>query len=70
MLDLQSGADDSSAPLSRSMDSSYPPHGADEKITENISYRGNHLLNLRRRPIRTGKLSLVIFFLAHNITCM
>ena len=39
MLDLQSGADDSSAPLSRSMDSFYLPRGADEKITENISYR-------------------------------
>ena len=38
LLDLQSGADDSSAPLCRSMDSSYPPRGADEKITENISY--------------------------------
>ena len=36
-LDLQSGADDSSAPLSRSNNSSYPPCGADEKITENIS---------------------------------
>lgn len=36
--DLQSEADDSSDPLSRSRDSSYPTHGADEKITENISY--------------------------------
>ena len=35
--DLQSEADDSSDPLSRSRDSSYPTHGADEKITENIS---------------------------------
>ena len=38
MLDLQSGADDSSAPLGRSTDSSYPPRGADEKITENMSF--------------------------------
>ena len=36
-VDLLSGADESSAPLCRSNDSSYPPSGADEKFAENIS---------------------------------
>ena len=58
MLDLQSGADDSSAPLSRSKNLSYPPREEDENNAENISSRKDILTNIkrisnlcRRRPI-------------------